>query len=50
MQRLSSSISDELYARLKEIAVKDKRSISFTVENLLNRMIKEIDRKKKSNG
>lgn len=48
--RLSSVISDELYSKLKEIAVKDKRSVSWTVENLLTRAIKEIERKKKSNG
>jgi hypothetical protein len=46
MPRLTTSVSDETFKVLKEIALRDRRSISVTIELLLQLAIKEKTRKR----
>lgn len=48
MPQVSATISTETYEEIKKIALKDRRSISSTVEILLERVIKEKNRKSKA--
>jgi|TARA_R110002126_G_C10141207_1_gene470651 hypothetical protein len=46
MPRLTTSVSEETFKVLKEIALRDRRSISVTIELLLQLAIKEKTRKR----
>lgn len=47
MPQVSATVTEELIGELKKIADKEKRTISSTVEILLERAIKERNRKSK---
>lgn len=49
MPQVSATISQELLEEIKKVAVKDRRTISSAVELLLERAIKEKNRKKTKN-
>lgn len=48
--QVSATVSDELYAQLIDIAIRDKRPLSQSVALLLEQAVKERNRKKKNNG
>ena len=46
MNRLTTSVSDETLLALKELAEREKRSLSFIIDALLQLAIKEKTRKR----
>ena len=47
MAQISATLSLSLYEKIKNIADKDRRTLSSTVELLLERAVKERNRKSK---
>jgi metal-responsive CopG/Arc/MetJ family transcriptional regulator len=50
MKQIFASVTQEIVTQIEEIAQKDGRTFSQTVKILLERAIKERNRKKKDNG
>ncbi len=49
MAQISATLSPSLYEEVKKIADRDRRTLSSTVELLLERAVKERNRKSKTN-
>jgi len=47
MTRITVTIADELAKEIEDLAVKDKRKLASMAALLLDRQVKEINRKKK---